>query len=258
MKSSLFRGELTHHRLRPARHEFRYSAAYFWLDLDELQALERGLRLFGVNRRRLFSFYEADHLDGGGIRGKIEDRLGARGIDLRGGAIFLLTQCRLLGYVFNPVSFYYAYDVAGALRAIVAEVNNTFGERHLYVLADAERRNAEDRETAVFTAAKRLHVSPFLSTDADYEFRFAPVGEQLSVFIREREAGAAMLDAHLWGKRRRLDDRALAALALRDPLSTLKVTAAIHWQALRLWRKRVPFHAHPGAATPAVSQEARQ
>jgi len=259
MKSCLFRGELTHHRVRPARHEFHYSAAYFCLDLDELEALERLLRFFGVNRRRLFSFYEADHLDGrGGIRGKIEGRLAARGIDLRGGAIFLLTQCRLLGCVFNPVSFYYAYDVAGALRAVVAEVNNTFGERHLYVLADAERVNSEDRETAVFTAAKRLHVSPFLSTDADYEFRFAPVGERLSVFIRERERGAPMLDAHLWGKRRPLDDRALAALALRDPLSTLKVTAAIHWQALRLWRKRVPFRAHPGRATSAsASQEVR-
>src|SRR6185369_16033659 len=111
MKSCLFRGELTHHRVRPARHEFHYSAAYFWVDLDELEALERRLRFFGVNRRRLFSFYEADHLDGrGGIRGKIEGRLAARGIELRGGAIFLLTQCRLLGYVFNPVSFYYAYD----------------------------------------------------------------------------------------------------------------------------------------------------
>jgi hypothetical protein len=260
MKACLFRGELTHHRVRPARHELRYSAAYFWLGLDELEALGRRLRLFGVNRRRLFSFYDADHLDGrgGSIRGQIEDRLGARGIDLRGGAIFLLTQCRLLGYVFNPVSFYYACDFAGALRAIVAEVNNTFGERHLYMLSDAEREPAEDRETAVFTAAKRLHVSPFLSTDAHYEFRFAPVGERLSVFIREREGGAPMLDAHLWGKRRPLDDRALAALALRDPLSTLKVTAAIHWQALRLWRKRVPFHTHPGPATPpSVSQEVR-
>jgi DUF1365 family protein len=259
MKSCLFTGQLTHHRVRPARHTFRYPTAYFWLDLDELETLGRRLRLFGVNRRRVFSFYDADHLDGlgGSTRDKIEGRLGARGIDLRGGAIFLLTQCRLLGYVFNPVSFYYAHDATGTLRAIVAEVNNTFGERHLYVLADAEREPSEDRETAVYTAAKRLHVSPFLSTNAQYEFRFAPVGERLSVLIRECEGDTAMLDAHLWGRRRPLDDRTLAALALRHPLSTLKVTAAIHWQAVRLWRKGVPFYAHPGPVPVSASPEVR-
>jgi uncharacterized protein len=260
VKSCLFTGQLTHHRVRPARHAFRYSTAYFWLDLDEIESLGRRLLLFGVNRRGVFSFYDADHLDGlgGSTRERIKDCLGARGIDLRGGAVFLLTQCRLLGYVFNPVSFYYAYEATGVLRAIVAEVNNTFGERHLYVLADTEREPSEDRETTVFTAVKRFHVSPFLSTNAHYEFRFAPVGERLSVFIRECEGSMAMLDAHLWGKRRPLDDRALAALALRHPLSTLKVTAAIHWQALRLWRKGLPFYSHPGPVPCSPSQEVRR
>jgi len=169
----------------------------------------------------------------------------------------VLTQCRLLGYVFNPVSFYYAYDVQGMLRSIIAEVNNTFGERYLYVLADAERDPSEDREAAVFRAAKRLHVSPFLSTNAHYEFRFTPVGERLSVFIRECEGDTAMLDTHLWGKRSPLDDRALAALALRHPLSTLRVTAAIHWQAVLLWRKGVPLYAHPGPVPLSADQEVR-
>jgi uncharacterized protein len=100
-------------------------------------------------------------------------------------------------------------------------------------------------------------VSPFLSTNARYEFRFAPVGERLSVFIRECERDTTMLDAHLWRRRRPLDDRALAALALRHPLSTLKVTAAIHWQALRLWRKGVPCYAHPGRVPVSTSQEVR-
>ena len=258
MSSCLYTGRLAHRRTRPLVHEFRYAAAVFWLDLDELEALDRRLRLFGMNRRRLFSFYDSDHMDGrpGATRGKVEERLAACGIDLGGGRIFLLTQCRMLGYVFNPVSFYYCHDAAGALRAVLAEVNNTFGERHLYLLADAEREPSASPETAAYAAAKCIHVSPFLSMNARYEFRFAPVGERLSVFVREREGGEAMLDVHLWGRRRALDDRGLAALAFGYPLLTFKVTAAIHWQALRLWWKGVPVYTHSGRASRTSAKEA--
>lgn len=259
MRSCLYTGHLVHRRARPVVHAFRYAAAAFWLDLDELEALDRRLVLFGVNRPRVFSFHDSDHMDGvaGSTRDRVRAHLAARGVDLVGCRIFVLTQCRLLGYVFNPVSFYYCYGPAGALRAVVAEVNNTFGERHLYLLGDAERAPSPDPETAVYAAPKRLHVSPFLSMDAGYEFRFGPVGERLSVLVREHEGGDHVLDAHLWGRRRALDDRGLARVLVRYPLQTLKVTAAIHWQALRLWWKGVAIHARPGSAPRPSTGEAR-
>lgn len=258
MNSRLFHGRLSHRRRLPVEHEFRYPATLFWLDLDELPALDR-LRLFGVNRRALFTFRDEDHVDGrtGSTREKISAFLRASGVELAGGSIRLLTQCRLFGYVFNPVSFYYAHDAAGTLRAIVAEVNNTFGERLLYVLDD--RSLADDPEHPAVRrhhARKRLHVSPFVSMDAAYDFRFSPVGERLSVHIAETEHGTHFFDAHLWGTSGPLDDRALLRLALRSPLLTLKVTAAIHWQALHLWRKGVPFHRQP-APSPEQSAQLR-
>jgi DUF1365 family protein len=237
-------------------HQFRYAATSFYLDLDELPALDR-LRLLGVNRRALFGFRDTDHMDGraGSTREKIFAFLRANGTDLPGGKVHLLTQCRLFGYVFNPASFYFAHDASGALRAVVAEVNNTFGERLLYMLDDRNRQaDPEHPELRRYHAKKRLHVSPFVSMDAAYDFRFAPVGERLSVFIGEAEHGAHFFEAHLWGKRRPLDDRALLRLALRAPLLTLKVTAAIHWQALHLYRKGVPIHHQPAPSPEQVAQ----
>lgn len=258
MNSRLFHGQLVHRRRLPVEHQFRYPATTFLLDLDELPALDR-LRLFGVNRRALFAFRDEDHVDGrpGSTRDKIAAFLRANGVEIPGGSIRLLTQCRLFGYVFNPVSFYYAHDDAGQLRAIVAEVNNTFGERLLYVLDDRSRAaDPEHPGSRRYRARKRLHVSPFVSMDAAYEFSFGAVGERLSVHIAESEHGVHFFDAHLGGTSAPLDDRALLRLALRSPLLTVKVTAAIHWQALRLWRKGVPFHRQP-APSPEQSAQLR-
>lgn len=243
MTSCLYTGHVRHRRHRPVAHEFTYPCAFFYLDLDEVPALDRRLRLFGHDRPRLVSFYDRDHADGrsGGTKPKIERLLRANGIEVEGGKLCLLTQCRMFHYVFNPVSFYYAFAPDGALRAVVAEVNNTFGERHFYLLsADGTRRR-------IFraTAAKELHVSPFLSMDAGYEFRLSIPDERLTVSIVEHEHGELVLDAHLAVERRELRDAALAWLYVRHPLLTLRVTAAIHAQALRLWWKGAPFHRQP-------------
>lgn len=237
-------------------HEFRYPSTMFYLDLDELPALDR-MRLLGVNRRALFGFRDCDHMDGrpGETRAKVLAFLRANGIDLPGGKIHLLTQCRLFGYVFNPASFYYAHDANRALQAIVAEVNNTFGERLLYLLDDRSRQaDAAHPDVRHHHAKKRLHVSPFVSMDASYDFRFAPVEERLSVHIAAAEHGAPFFEAHLWGTRAPLDDRALLRLALRTPWLTLQVTAAIHWQALHLYRKGVPFHRQPAPSSEQAAQ----
>ncbi len=256
MTSCLFHGSLSHARRRPVEHRFRYPATMFYLDLDELPALDR-LRLFGVNRRALFGYRDRDHVDGGpgAARDKIAAFLRAGGFDPSRMRIHLLTQCRLFGYVFNPVSFFYAYEASGALAAIVAEVNNTFGERLLYLLDDPKRApDPAHPEIDRFRARKHLHVSPFVSMDAEYDFGFAPIGDRLSVHIAETEHGEPFFEAHLWGKRAPLDDHALARLALRTPLLTLRVTAGIHWQALHLWRKGVPFYRQPAPSAEQVAQ----
>ena len=257
MTSALYTGVLGHTRSRPVTHTFHYPAALFYLDLDELESLGRELRLFGVNAPSLFGFRDSDHMDGcaGSTRGKLECFARTQGVDLTGGKIYLLTQCRMLGYVFNPVSFYYCHGPAGALRAIVAEVNNTFGERHLYWLDERTRENDPARPlTERHRAEKRMHVSPFVSMDAAYEFRFAPVGERLSVHIAETEHGEHFFDAHLSATRRPLDDLRLTMLLLRYPLLTLRVTAAIHWQALRLWRKGAPVYRQPVPSSEQAAQ----
>lgn len=243
MTPCLYVGQVRHRRRHPVGHAFTYPCVFFLLDLDRLPQTARSLRLFGHDRPNLISFFERDHADGGPgpIRPKIDRLLRHHGVDLEGGTIALLTQCRMLHYVFNPVSFYYAWNAGGALRAIVAEVNSTFGERHFYVLP------ARDPDRAVVRAAadKALHVSPFLSMEARYDFRFTTPGERVSVAIVEHERGRHVLDTVLRGARRELSDRSLLWLCARYPLLTLRVTLGIHAQALRLWRKGAPLYPQP-------------
>ena len=246
MTSCLYAGWVRHRRHHPRLHDFRYRLVLAYLDLDALDLLDRTVRPFSVNRWNLWSFFDRDHVDGrpGATAGKIRRLLARAGITLRGGSIRLLTQCRVLGFVFNPVSLYYCHDADGTLAAVIAEVNNTFGERHLYVLDG--RENASTAATARFRAAKAMHVSPFLGMDCVYDFSLAPVGDRLSVGIVQHEKGRRVLDAQLWGKRVPLTTRTLTVALLRYPFVTFKTIAAIHAEAARLYVKGVPFLRHPG------------
>ena len=249
MTSCLYTGWVRHRRHHPRIHDFRYRLFLAYLDLDELDLIGRTVRPFSVNRWNLWSFFDRDHVDGrpGATAGKVRRLLAQHGIALDGGAIRLLTQCRVLGYVFNPLSLYYCHHAGGALAAVVAEVDNTFGERHLYLLAG---RRASRGATARFRAAKAMHVSPFLGMDCTYDFTLAPVGERLAVGIVQHEAGRRVLDAQLWGRRTPLTTRTVAGALLRYPFVTMKTIAAIHVQAGRLYLKGTPVWSHPGP-TPA-------
>lgn len=257
MTSCLYTGHVVHVRRAPVPHRFRYATASFYLDLDELVELGRRVRGFGVERPNLVSFHSADHLDGrpGPLRARLDAFLRTRGIEPDGGPVRLLTQCRVLGYVFNPVAFYFCHRRDGTLRCVVAEVNNTYGERYLYVLDDAAREGGPG-PTGVhrYVARKVLHVSPYVSMDATYHFRIAPPGERLSVSIRETEGGAPCLDAHLRGRRAPLTSTTLARFLLRFPLHTLKIIGTIHWEALRLYRKGLVFRPQPA---PSAAQRAQ-
>ena len=246
MTSCLYDGWVRHRRHTPRVHDFRYRLVLAYLDLDELDLIDRTVLPLSINRWNLWSFFDRDHIDGspGSTAGKVRRLLANHGIARCGGSIRLLTQCRVLGYVFNPISLYYCHDADGTLAAVVAEVSNTFGERHLYLLDG--RNNASTGATARFRAVKAMHVSPFLGMDCVYDFRLAPPGDHLTVGIVQHEEGRRVLDAQLWGRRAPLTTRTLTAALLRCPFVTLKTIAAIHAEAARLYLKGIPFQRHPG------------
>jgi DUF1365 family protein len=219
-----------HARLEPARNVFRYPVYMTLVDLDELPELDRRLRWFGWNRSRPASLLDRDHID-------VRAYLAEHGVDLGGrGRILLLTNLRVLGYVFNPVSFYWCYAEDGSLACIVAEVSNTFGERLPYLLrGDSLRYDSE----------KRLHVSPFMPMEQRYTWQFSEPEERILARIDLHDAAGKPFVATLAAERVELTNASLARFLVRYPLMPLKVTALIHLQAVRLWWKRVPFHRKP-------------
>jgi DUF1365 family protein len=249
--SALYDGAVTHQRLTPRRHRLRYRLFQLLLDLDELPALDRRLRRFGHNRFALFSLHDRDHLIGEArpLRGQVEAMLREAGIDAGGGPIRLLCLPRVLGYVFNPLSIFYCHRPSGELAAVVLEVNNTFGERHCYVVEAAGGAEVVRRG-----CAKAFFVSPFLGLDMTYDFRLAAPGERATTAILGRGPdGASIIAAAFSGVRRELTDRALARAFLGHPLLTLKVVLAIHWEAAKLLAKGVRLQPKPAAQARPVT-----
>lgn len=251
--SCLYECRVFHRRYIRADTRFQYRIFTLLIDLDELPALDRGLRLFGWNRWRPIAFYDRDHFrwQAGeadraesaelSLRARVERYLRENGADdFHPARILLVTNPRVLGYVFNPVSFYYCYDDAGRLRAILSEVNNTYLEQKpfLHRVAPEQTGDAalEDRRL------KNFYVSPFIAHDTDFYFRFEAPGSGLRVRIDSMRGPQRILKAVVHGERRALNDRSLLSMMLRYPFVTLKIIAAIHWQALRLFIKKIYVH----------------
>jgi DUF1365 family protein len=237
--AALYFGEVMHARLKPMRHRFNYHVMSLLIDLDRLEAADRQSPLFGVNRAALYSFNEADHGERNGSRLRLyaQRRAAELGIDLTGGRVWLLCYPRLLGYTFNPLSVYFCHRADGELALIVYEVRNTFGDIHAYVLpvkpgeiSDAGVRQQQD---------KLFYVSPFIEMAMRYHFRVSPPGERVKLRILETDREGPLLAATFNGRRRSLTTAALLRSCFSLPLVTLKIVAAIHWQALRLWLKGV-------------------
>lgn len=240
-----------HRRLRPKRHRLSYRLAMVLLDLDELEVLDRRLRLFSLDRWNLFSFRQRDHGDGSTVplRQQIVRLLEQAGIAASGLQVQLLTMPRMLGFAFNPISIYFCTRAEGALAAIVYEVSNTFGQRHSYLLEVRQTPGAAVHQSA----PKRLHVSPFMAMDQHYSFRVIPPGERLAVAITSRDDQGPLLCAVLEAKRHPLSDAALLRTFAAMPLMTFKAVAAIGWEALKLWLKCVPVHRLPPPPTEPVT-----
>jgi DUF1365 family protein len=232
VNSALYEGTLMHSRRTPAQNTFTYPVCYFLLDLDELQQLERRLALFSVNRSNVLAVHDRDHLDGRPLKKAVVDFTRDASVE----RVLMLTLPRVLGYVFNPVTFYWCYRTDGELACMVAELANTFGERHPELLRGPGPTYEHD---------KHLHVSPFFGLDQAYEYAFSEPREQVFARINVRENGDRPLTAVLHGRRRELTNRSLARALLRYPLMPHRVTTLIHWQAVKLWRKGVPFHHKP-------------
>ncbi len=238
--AALYWGKVMHARWRPVQHRFTYRVMSLLIDLDRLDEADRQSPLFGVNRRAVFSFHERDHGEGKGAGlGDYVRRLAAeRGIDLSGGRVLLLCYPRILGYVFNPLSIYFCYGASGEPALLIYEVRNTFGEIHSYVLPVQE---AAAGGAIRQSQAKQFYVSPFMAMETHYRFSVSPPQQDVKVRILQSSAQGPMFAAAFCGRRRALTSRVLLAALVGLPFLTLKVIAAIHWEAMRLWLKGVPY-----------------
>lgn len=249
----LYPGDVMHARMKPVAHRFQYQVFTLLIDIDRLPEADRTSPLFSVGRFNLLSFKVKDHgrRDGSALRPAVEAMLAAAGHAEPPRRILLLCYPRVLGYVFNPLSVYFCYGDDDRLTAVVYEVRNTFGELHPYVapVRDGETGPEGLRQQC----AKRFHVSPFLDMAQTYHFRLLPPGEAVRVRILETDAAGPTLAATFVGRARRFSTASILAECGRVPLMTMKVIAAIHLEALRLWWKGVPLHAKPAAgAEPRV------
>ncbi len=235
-------GTIRHRRIQPAKHEFVYPIFFTLLDIDRIPSMLEISPFTSYERFNVLSFHSPDHLQpaSGDLRAKLAASAAAEGLALPSGSIFLLTNLRYLGYNFNPISLFYCCGVAGEIEMIAADVHSTFGERYTYWLHPGNR----DAQGA-YRASKRLYVSPFNGLNNDYRFAFSTTRQRLCVHIDTCENSERFFDATLtldWKPWTRSHlHQALAAF----PLHTLGVITAIHWQALQLFFKRVPYVPHP-------------
>ena len=242
MRSHLLHGVVRHRRARPFTYGLEHGVFYAALDLDELDTVDRSLRLFRRNRPGLVAFRDDDHLDppAADVRAGLLEHLCADGEDPIGWQITLIANLRVAGYVFDPASFFLCRDADGMLRIVVVEVHNTHGERHLYTL------RPRDPESQTFVAAmdKAFYVSPFIEVRGGYVVRVRDEPARLRITINQHQPEGLELHASLDLARRPLTDRNLLRLLLRHPFLPQRTTALIHWHALRLWLRGARFRRH--------------
>jgi DUF1365 family protein len=264
MQSCLYECHIMHRRFAPKAHRFLYRIFLFAIDLDELDALHRRLAFFSVNRPNIYAFRERDYLPTGeplhnsrtaapapaiaaaSLKERVTAFLAANGVDLAGGRVMLVTLPRVFGYLFNPVSFYFCYDRSGAPVATLAEVTNTFKEMKPYVLGPPTQAGTGDAFR--LRTPKYFYVSPYSEVDVDFDFILHPPAARLSIRIDDYVGPSRTLTSMLTGERRELTNARLAWFTLKYPLITLRVISLIHWHALLLWMKRVPWFAKSARA----------
>lgn len=246
VRSRIFKGHVEHRRFRPVEHHFRYPLYFYAFDLDELRDLDRTLPFFGYNRFRVSSLYDADYLaqEQGNIRDKLFRVLREQPFVKSVARVILVTSARYLNYIFNPVSFYYCLSDDGRIVGMVAEVNNTFGEKHLYILGEAT--GGAGGYAARYVADKAFHVSPFNNVEGQYEFLFSEIGEEMDACIRLHRDGEMVFEGRLWGRSLPLTAAGHAKVFLRHPFLPHLAIPRILFEAARLKLvKRLRHYAKP-------------
>ena len=246
MRSHLLEGIVRHRRVRPFAYALEHRVFYVALDLDELDEVPRRIRSISRGRWNLLSFRDEDHLDPPAteLRARVLDHLRDEGLDPDGWQVTLVTNLRVIGYAFNPASFYLCRDRAGDLRVVIVEVHNTHGERHLYSL-----RSDADGAAFVDAMDKAFYVSPFIEMTGRYTVRVRDEPTRSADHDQRGSGDGLLLHTSLDLERRRLTDRMVVRMLIRYPLVTHRTIGLIHWHALRLWLRGARFHRH-GEATP--------
>lgn len=260
LSSCIYEGSVVHKRLTPRRHALAYRVFTLCLDVDEIDRIDRSLRLFSRGRRNLVGFFDADLGEPGpdSVGAKARRLLERSGLEDFGASIQLVCYPRLLGFVFNPLSVYFCRDAAGRVGAMIYEVSNTFGERKSYVIPIVDDG---DGDQITQDCAKDMYVSPFTAASGHYAFHCIAPSDRVVIGVNFREAGRPVLKTHFRGDRRPLTDGVILRLMARYPLMTLKVFGAIHLEAARLWAKGVPIvprHASPDYSSTLVERSIRE
>ena len=236
LDAGIYTGEVRHARYAPKRHRFIYRVFSCLFDVDSLETYHQNLKWFSLNRFNLFSLWQKDHAakDGTAIRPFLDKLISQAGLN-RPDKILMLCYPRILGIGFNPITIYYCY-VQDQISAMIYEVRNTFGGDHLYVIP----LKNED-ELANHNRKKQLHVSPFMGMEASYGFTAEPPNDKIKFVIREYYKNKPILIASFIGEKKQLTDSALLTSFLKHPLMMLKVVIGIHYEALKIFAKGVPY-----------------
>ncbi len=246
MNSSLYKATVMHHRLAPKKHRFYYNVFMFYIDLDEIDLLKKKFLFFSHNRFNFFSFRDKEHLQlpidkpdtSKSTKQHITTYLKENGIDASGCRIMLLTNLNILGYNFNPVSFYFVYDGNNRPVCSVAEIGNTFGEMKPYLLTKEQLTKNKFH----LNTTKYFYVSPFFNHDANFDFNLVIPDDVLNLRIDTFHKEERVFISTLIGSKKPLSNLNLLWYSIRFPFLTLKIITLIHWNALLIWRKKIPYH----------------
>ena len=236
MNSCIYNGVVTHKRFKPVKHFLKYKTFSFFIDLDEIEKLDKDNIIFSFNKFNIFSFYNKDHgdRDGKSLKGWVIDNLRKFNINEKINKIKLLCYPRIFGYVFNPLSIFYCYQ-DGELKVVFYEVKNTFNEQHTYIF------KVKDSNVVTQKCKKKFYVSPFMNMDTYYSFRLLNPNEKLSVSIKQTDKKDTILTAVQTGERKDFNLKQLVINFFRYPLMTIKIISAIHFEALLLWKKGAKY-----------------
>jgi len=246
MNSSLYKATVMHNRMKPKQHRFHYNVFMFYIDLDEVEMLRKKLWMFSINKFNFFSLRDNEHLQlpidnpdqTKSVKEQITIYLSDNRISIGKGKIMLLTNLNILGYNFNPVSFYYCFDEEGKSKCVIAEVANTFGEIKPYLLTQQHLSGANYH----LNTTKYFYVSPFIDHDTNFDFNLQVPAEKLNIRIDDYKNEERFFISTLTGTRKPLNNTRLLWYSIRFPFITLKIITLIHWNAVLLYMKKLPFH----------------